>query len=368
MRTDAPALTVHAGPDTLPEGGLALLARAEEEDFAFGPAWWRTVLAHGMVPGAEPRFLFLTLAGEPAAIIPMERAADGGLRALTTPYTCLYAPILSPDLDEHGRLAVFRAFGRYCRAWATVRLDAMAADWPALPALHAGLREAGLAAIPFDHFGNWHERVAGLSWAQYQERRPGVLRETIRRKLRRAERDPAARFSIVTGGDELEPAIAAFEAIYARSWKEPEPFPTFNAGLMRAAAAAGKLRLGLFWIDDVPVATQLWLVEGKRATVLKLAHDEERKAASPGTVLSAIMLRRLLDEEQVEEIDYGRGDDPYKRLWTKDRRPRIGLVIANPLRPAGLAAIARPIARRAVRALRGGRSEQPDAAPDQQVP
>ena len=103
---------------------------------------------------------------------------------------------------------------------------------------------------------------------------------------------------------------------------------------MREAAAAGVLRLGLYWLGAQPVAAQLWIVEHATATVLKLAHDEAFKAHSPGTVLTALMLRRLLDEEHVAEIDFGRGDDAYKQGWAGQRRQRIGLVLVNPRRGA----------------------------------
>ena len=46
-------------------------------------------------------------------------------------------------------------------------------------------------------------------------------------------------------GPALEAAIAAYEAVRAASWKPHEPFPNFDAQLMRALAAAGALRLGV---------------------------------------------------------------------------------------------------------------------------
>ena len=75
--------------------------------------------------------------------------------------------------------------------------------------------------------------------------------------------------------------------------------------------------------------------------MLKLAHDEEAKGISPGTVLTAMMVRRLLEKERLTELDFGRGDDPYKALWVSRRRQRIGVVIASPWRPTGITLIAR---------------------------
>ena len=47
------------------------------------------------------------------------------------------------------------------------------------------------------------------------------------------------------------------------------------------------------------------------------------------------MLRHLLDQEHVDHIDFGRGDDPYKQGWATQRRQRIGLLLVNPWSAAG---------------------------------
>jgi CelD/BcsL family acetyltransferase involved in cellulose biosynthesis len=63
-------------------------------------------------------------------------------------------------------------------------------------------------------------------------------------------------------------------------------------------------------------------------------------------VLTGLMIRHLLDEEHVAELDFGRGDDAYKQDWTGMRRQRHGVLLANPRRPAGIAATARHMAGR----------------------
>jgi CelD/BcsL family acetyltransferase involved in cellulose biosynthesis len=321
--------------DALPAETEALFAASPG---LFGSrAWWRTVVTAAMPEETQPCFLLAWAGATPAALFPLRRPASGGaLASLTTPYTCEYAPLLARGLSAAAQGDVMAGFGRFCRGWATTRLDALPEDWPGLPACLEGARAAGLVVVRFAHFGNWHAPVRGLDWAGYLARRPGALRETVRRKLRRGERRADAGFAVVTGLPELEAGIDAFEAVYARSWKQPEPFPRFNAALMREAASAGLLRLGIWRIGDVPAAAQLWIVEHGTATVLKLAHDEAFQADSPGTVLTALMLRTLLDQEHVEEIDFGRGDDDYKQGWAGQRRQRIGVVLVNPRRPAGL--------------------------------
>jgi CelD/BcsL family acetyltransferase involved in cellulose biosynthesis len=325
----------------LPPEALSLLDGASSP-FATR-AWWDVVLAHAMPAGAEASFVVIwsaALAGQVLALLPMLRTGHR-LMGLTTPYTCQYTPLFSPGLDPRTRIAAMAAFGRFCGSSGVVRLDALPADWDGLGDLRAGVRQAGLHVLHFDHFGNWYEDVGDLDWSAYLRRRPGTLRETIRRRLRRAEKLPFARFDLFTRTAQMDQAADAFESVYRRSWKDVEPFPTFNVALMRAMAKLGLLRFGVWSIGTEPVAVQVWMVQDGHAIVLKLAHDEAFKAHSPGTVLTALMLRLLLNEEHVVRIDFGRGDDAYKQSWATRRRQRIGVLLVNPWRATGFAALTR---------------------------
>lgn len=343
------------GTADLPASALALLTAAGH--FDLGRGWFDNLIENGLAPGSRGLFCALQRGGEVLALMPLCRGAGGDLGSLTNLYTCLYRPLIAAGEPADAlarRLGV--AVGRLLRRQPLARIDGLPGEWPALDAFVGGLAAAGLAVRRFAHFGNWCEPIRGRSWPDYLAARPGTLRELLRRRGRRLRQNDALHFEVVAASAAVPRGIAVYEAVYRRSWKEPEPFPRFYAGLMCAAAAAGALRLGICWRGEAPIAVQLWIVADGVATVMKLAHDEAEKALSPGTLLTAAMIERLLGEG-VAELDFGRGDDPYKRLWAATRRQRIGLLIANPRRPSALMTLARHDLRRALRAARRRRSE-----------
>ncbi len=191
--------------DTLPPGALALF----DAGVFSSAAWYRTVILHALPPGATPCLTVVQEGDRPVAMLPLMRDAAGRLQGLTTPYTCLHQPILPGSLGPAALEEAARQAGMICRRQATVRIDAAPEEWPGLPAMLAGLRRAGLRVLRFENFGNWHEPVAGQPWATYLAARPGPLRETIRRKLKRCERE--ARLELFRAGPDLERGIAAFE-------------------------------------------------------------------------------------------------------------------------------------------------------------
>jgi len=335
----------------IPRTGLPAAAAPclDDADLFASRLWFDVTLAHALPAEAEP----LLALGEGVAL-PLLRQS-GRLAALATPYSLTWRPLFAAGVDPE---AAGRAIGRIFRRGPPVRLDTLPPEAPGLEPFLRGLAGAGLRLRRYDHFGNWHERLApGTGWEGYLAARPPELRTTIGRKTRRAARE--YRFERITEpGAALEAGIAAYEAVRAASWKPYEPFPDFDGHLLRAVAATGQLRLGVLRraADDAPVAAQYWVLDhqGRRATVLKLAHVEAEKAGSPGTALSALMIEGLLEDDQVSELDFGRGDDPYKRAWVAERRPRIGVLLVDPLHPAGLVALGRHAAGRLRRRVRGG--------------
>ena len=349
--------------EPLPRAGLPGWVEPLLDPRAFwsGRAWYDTTLAHALPADAEP-----CAARGSAVAVPLLQLG-GALRSLTTPYTQDWRPLATPELDEAGWHDAGQGFGTLLRRRRPVILEAIDPAGAWLAPFLAGLRASGIRAARFDHVGVWRETLSeGQGWEDYLVARPSTLRHTVERKGKRAVRE--TRFSLIAApGAALEAGIAAFHAVRAGSWKPEEPFPDFDAALMRAAADAGALRLGVLTraADDAPLAAQYWILDqdGRRAIVPKLFHLEAARAASPGTVLTAMMVRHLITEERVRTLDFGRGDDAYKAHWVSERVQLIGLVLADPRHPAGLAALVRQAAGALVRRLR--RLARPSAGANQ---
>ena len=327
--------------DDLPHGSTDWWSAAAVPSFFFSKWWFQTIIESGLDAGDEVAIGCLEEAGRLVALLPC-RFTRGSkffrwrrLESFTGPYSCLFRPLIW-DMRRQNEIAriLGRELGRSLRASNLIWFDAMDAEWPAFGDFRSGLAQSGFITSQYDNFGNWNEPMAGRSFQEYITSLDGALQEIVRRKGRAAKRH-GAEFRIVSAPAEIDQGIDQYHLVYARSWKVAEPYPNFHTSLMRNAAKQGALRLGICNIAGQPVAAQLWIVWEKKATMLKLAHDEAFAKLSIGSVLTAHMTKALLDSEQITEIDFGRGDDLYKSRWTTKRRQRVGLIAANPRSVAG---------------------------------
>jgi len=241
-----------------------------------------------------------------------------------------YANFYSLRFDAIGRrdATLLTAIAAALRDGGLVEVDLAPLEDPE-PLRHA-FGKAGWSTLVTPFAVNWRADTAGLDFDAYWAKRPGQLRNTVKRRAKAAGLD-------VVVHDRFDPAAwAEYEAVYRASWKPEEgSFPLLRA-LAEQEGTAGTLRLGIARKDGVPVAAQLWLVENGEATIHKLAYAEAAKEHSPGTILSAAMFRHVLDRDRVRSIDYGNGDEAYKADWMDRRRTLWQLRAFNPRTLKGL--------------------------------
>jgi CelD/BcsL family acetyltransferase involved in cellulose biosynthesis len=201
--------------------------------------------------------------------------------------------------------------------------------------LRDAFRKAGWRVFVTEKTGNWRIETEGMDFDAYWAGRPAQLRNTAKRRGKSAGLD-------IEIHDRFDAAAwADYEAVYRASWKPEEGSFPFLRALAQAEGEAGALRLGIARKDGRAVAVQLWLVENGEATIHKLAYAEDAKAMSPGTLLGMAMFRHVLDKDRVRVIDYGTGDDGYKKDWMAQRRPLWRVQAYNPRTLRGLIGAAR---------------------------
>jgi CelD/BcsL family acetyltransferase involved in cellulose biosynthesis len=309
------------------DAALAALLSADAQHAPFDRlAWWQGLVEHcGMDP-----LLAVARQGNDAAVLPLQRV-NGHMSGLANWYSFRLRPISSPGSDIGALLA---ALARdLARRSARVTLSGLPQEDGSADLTEAAFRKAGWIALRESCDANHVLHVGDRSYDAYLASRPGPLRTTLKRKTAKVEVRISSHFDPKSWAD--------YEHIYAESWKPSEGSPAFLRGFAQAEGEAGRLRLGLAYAGERAVAAQMWTVEGGTAFIHKLAHREEAKPLSPGTVLSAALFRHVIDEDKVALVDFGTGNDGYKRDWMEEVRQRYRLDLLRPEAPRNWPFLAR---------------------------
>ncbi len=263
--------------------------------------------------------------------------APGHLAALANWYSFRWQPCFT-GADGPARMAALTAALREARRQASrLSLSPVAVEHGVADQLAAALRLAGWtvgrSVVSRSHW----LATRGRSFDQWWAERPGRLRSTVKRKGAKG----IVRCEI--HHDFNEAHWDAYEAVYAASWKTGEAYPQFLREWARRAAREGALRLGLARMDGHVVAAQFWTVDAGTAHIHKLAQirDAAVDTHSPGTLLTHAMFAHAFDKDRVARIDFGTGDDGYKRDWMEESADLIAITAVDLRQPGGWWSLAR---------------------------
>jgi CelD/BcsL family acetyltransferase involved in cellulose biosynthesis len=295
--------------------------------------WFRLTRAH-ILPDAKLAIVRVTL-GEARGWLFLIETGFRTAAPLSSWYSLRFGPILPASNDGALTDALYQAVGR--------RFDRVALH-PLQAAEPGPYRAAALRPFTSRISTNWTIDIPDGGFEPYWAARPAKLRNTVTRRARSHPVDIAIHHR-------FEPtAWAAYEDIYRNSWKPSEGSPAFLHALARQEGDAGTLRLGVAHDGTGrAVAAQFWLVENGIATIHKLAHREDARAGSPGSLLSHAMFRAAIEEDKVHRIDFGLGDEPYKADWMDTPHPVYRIDAYRLASVRGMLGIGREVASRLAR-------------------
>ena len=244
-----PVVEIVSHPEQLSIDALALLNASEFRNVEFGAKWF-ALLAKHLFP-EDARWLLLRKGDRCQAVWPVQIGEPAG--AMSSYYTSLYAPshsnqVCAADLVELARRLRTGDLKKGVHVFSP--MDPESAEFIAM---ESALQQAGFVTRRFFRFVNWHLPCQGLRWEQYFAERKGALRNTVRRMGKKLTADSGS-IEIITGGDRLEAGLAAYEQVYAASWKQAEPYPAFVRDLIVTCAEQGWLRLGVAWLGNTAIA------------------------------------------------------------------------------------------------------------------
>ncbi len=339
-------------PDDLAFDVVQLFKEGERENVEFSAAWYRDLVDTVYPDDDGVRIYVLRKQGKPVVALPVrvrKAALSQQVESLSNYYTSVYAPLIQADIKPHDMVFLVSYVRDAHAPMGAMRFAPMDPLSGPYRTLLGALQATGLIPFQFFCFGNWYQPVSD-DWPTYLACREGTIRSTIKR-MKKKFTAKGGTLELVLGGVDLARGLAAYELVYAKSWKTAEPFPRFVPSLIRTCAEKGWLRLGVAWLNDQPIAAQIWIVANGKANIYKLAYDEDYKAYASGTLLTAMLMEHAIENDQVVEVDYLIGDDPYKKSWMSHRRERWGIIAYNPKTMGGIIGLIEELSRRAFKPL-----------------
>lgn len=248
----------------------------------------------------------------------------------------IYSPVrnfiygsLTPG-DLYSAITDLFDFLSQSRSWNLLDLNSLPEEDLLLDIIERVLVQRDLKYHTNTCFSNYYLDNISFSSDHYFRQLPKTLRYNIKKSLRDLKRQGYLQFKMITGSDNLDHYMDAYYHVYEKSWKKSEMDPTFHRDLAKKFARKKCLRLAFLLLDNNPIATGLRVVHNGVAYFMKSAFNEAYRKFRPGTLLNWEVIRYLLDEDDVQEIDYLIGDERYKRDWLPNRRDRRGVCVFQP--------------------------------------
>lgn len=293
-----------------------LAARAIEPNACYLPLWALPVAQHARGRG-HALALTATDRATPDRLIGL-MPVRWARQALSLPLPLLvswnaYAPYAVPLLDRDDPVGAAGALIDAAKAAGARALlfQSMATEGPAFAAIADALAHRGLTPKVMRSYRRAGLDARGDGDALLRGALSAKKLKELRRQRHRLEDPGAVTFEAVSAPDRIGPALEAFLALEARSWKGERGTALVqhagDAAFIRAAvpalAARGQFEIVALTRNGETLASGLILRDGGRAWFFKIAMDEREAKTSPGVQLTLDLTKHICADPAIAFAD-----------------------------------------------------------------
>ena len=326
-------------PSQLPVAAQALCDDVREGKLFHTLPWLWQATPTSMLPGDRLRLHLITddsLQAKPLALLPAVYsrlyASHPGARVLH------FLQREERPYEPLGHGVDIAATAECIVAWLAVqptaidvvRVSPLDPAQPFTAEIVGALSRHGYWVQMYRHANSRFATVAGMAFSQYLAQRPRELRESLDVHTRLLLQGGRGVFHFPCTPELVDEAWdqVCYVVDHATAEGAPDP-PNYLRAMLATAAEIGALRLGIFSLDGMPVAMQLWVVSEGKAHCLRIWGAQEQRAFPIDDVLTQLMALCLIDGDHVDELEFGDVNDEFARNWAPLSRERLGLAAFN---------------------------------------
>ena len=205
------------------------------------------------------------------------------------------------------------------------------------PPRRLGKVNGSLLYVPVQYAHSYIDLASADDFDAYLAKFSSKSRNEIRRQVKKyiafcGQEDPCREFS---SPDEMDEFCALARQVSQRTYQEQvghNGFPSGEAFLneLRTLAAGDQMRGHILFHGQRPIAYSYGTVSSDALVGQYIGYDPEYRDWSPGSVLTFLIVRRLVEEKRFRIWDFGHSEQDYKKFFATHTFPAADIHLFRP--------------------------------------
>jgi CelD/BcsL family acetyltransferase involved in cellulose biosynthesis len=309
------------------------------QSWEFLSNWWRN-----MAEGNRLRLFVVERDARPCLILPLQISTwpwlpgipvrmlepIGMIMDVNRPRFALGAP--EPEAYDCALAEIWQRRAE----WHLIRIDEKPTDDPEVALLRRFAADHGLMFRQgFSHVCPYLD--LDQPWESYLKTRSVRLRKNLRAAHRRLIALGPVTLRDFMSKEEIAQGFDVVLGLYGRSWKlkkkvehnESAGYRNFYRGVLDSMAQRGRARILALYCGERAVAATIAFTNGSTYHSAQIVHDVEFAQCSPGTLLEAFELERLMNERRFKTYDFLGSFLNNKLRWTDTATPTTHVFVMH---------------------------------------